>query len=172
MDAAGNSTFTPKNPASGPKAALSYQEQDSPQTLAEGVAEYRARYVELIDARGVSPELGDFLDAHDRCHVVFGLDTSLPQEVMADIWTMFGSDVVLSNYVSYLKHPEVNGILKEIGYKVWISQTVKAVPAMFRVFRRTRRMHKKWPFRGYEAFADRPLAEIRREFGIEVTLPS
>ena len=172
MDSAATSASAPTNSAVAPKAALSYQEQDSPQTLSEGVAEYRARFVELIDARGVSPGLGAFLDAHDYCHVVFGLDTSLPQEVMADIWTMFGSDVVLSNYVSYLKHPEVNGILKEIGYKAWITESVKAVPAMFRVFRKTRRMHKKWPFYGYEEFANRPLAELRCEFGIEVIRPS
>ena len=76
-------------------ANLRYREQDSPLTHSEGVEEYRRSFPELIDARDVSEAARSFFIAHDRCHVVFGLDTSLPQEGMADTWTLFGSDVPL-----------------------------------------------------------------------------
>ncbi len=149
-------------------AALRYREQDSPLTLAEGIEEYERSFPELIDARDVSDAAGAFFSAHDRCHVVFGLDTSLPQEGMADTWTIFGSDIPLRDYLAYLKQPEVSGLLAEIGYWKATVESVKAIPQLYRAYRHARHMTKKWPFWDNDTHLDRPIGEIRREFGIEV----
>jgi hypothetical protein len=37
-----------------------------------------------------------------------------------------------------------------------------------RVIRRSRRMARRWPWRAWEQRLDRPLRELREEFGIRV----
>ena len=39
---------------------------------------------------------------------------------------------------------------------------------MPKVWLRTRKMTKRWPWTEFESYLDRPLGEIREEFGIEV----
>jgi hypothetical protein len=109
-------------------AALRYREQNSPLTLAEGVAEY---------------------------------SRSLPERIQAH-------DVSLREYIAYLKEPEVNGLLAEISYSKVAVESVKAIPNFYRAYKHARRMTKKWPFWGSDAYLGRPIVEIRRELGIEV----
>ena len=67
-------------------ANLSFQSQKCEITLAKGLEEYRA-YLQvngkkqLIDATGST-----IIRDHDATHVMFGLDTSIEQEVKLDSW--------------------------------------------------------------------------------------
>lgn len=148
---------------------LAYQVQSSVQTLREGLDEYRAANPHLVDERGASsPQIGRFFQAHDRCHVVFGLDTTIREEAMADTWTIFGSDIPLREYASYANSPEVKGILSELGWWKGIGQSVTSLPAAVMAWRRARRMTTPWPFWDNETWLDCPLASIRSEHGIEL----
>lgn len=57
-----------------------YQEPDSTLTLAEGLREYDATRGDLAGGRGASDAAREFFRCHDAAHVVFGCDTTLPQE--------------------------------------------------------------------------------------------
>ncbi|HLK26181.1 MAG TPA: hypothetical protein VKT30_16110, partial [Caulobacteraceae bacterium] len=66
-----------------------YQAQDSQQTLAEGLAEYYAANGARVAAPASLPaESRALFRNHDVCHVVFGLDTTLEDEGMADVRTL------------------------------------------------------------------------------------
>ncbi len=145
-----------------------YQESDSRITLREGLEEYLAANPNLFKENEVAPASARFFHSHDRCHVVFGLDTSLEQEILADTWTVLGVDISLRDYLSYLKLPETVNILREIGCMRSIRETVKAIPKIVAVWRRARRMSRKWPWTGNDAYLDVPLADIRAEFNIEI----
>ena len=154
------------------EAPLAYQHQGSTQTLREGLEEYREANPQLVDEREASSaRIGRFFRAHDRCHVVFGLNTTIRHEAMADTWTIFGSDIPLREYTSFLGGPEVQGIFSELGWWTTITQSVASLPAAVAAWRHARRMTTPWPFWDNEAWLDEPLASIRAEHGIEVVPP-
>lgn len=152
-----------------------YQHQDATLSLREGLRDYFRSNPELLDPDELERQgskSADLFRNHDVVHVVFGTDTSVAQEAMTDTWSMLATDVGVLRYLSYLNEPEAMDIVREIGWGKALGESVKAVPAMVEVWRRSRRMTKKWPWTGHEAWLDTPLAEIREEFGIEVFQPS
>ena len=140
---------------------FAYQHAATTMTLAEGLAEYRRAHPGLIDPAGVDPDLGRFMRAHDRCHIVFGLDTSIRDEILADTWTLFGSDVSWREYSSYLRHPEVNNILAETGYWTITVETLRHAGDMLRARRPARRQTAKWPFWASAERLDEPIRALR-----------
>ena len=59
---------------------LDYQEQDSKQTLSEGITEFFAANKQHVKTRVLTPEADEFFRCHDASHVVFGCDISLNSE--------------------------------------------------------------------------------------------
>jgi len=145
-----------------------YVEQDSPQSLREGLAEYRARNPELLDPASMPTEVAELFRRHDAGHVVFGCDTSLRGEALIDTWTVFGTTAGLRGYLEYFRHPQVNDIFAGVGYGRIAIESARCLPDLFRVWRRSRRLERRWPWAGYAQHLDRSLCEIRREFDIRV----
>src|SRR5215475_1345781 len=83
-----------------------YQEQDSQQTLAEGLEEYyRVNRGIVSRPATLAPASAALFQSHDLCHVIFGLDTTLADETMADTRTLLSSDVGWRAYAGYLRDP-------------------------------------------------------------------
>ena len=142
-----------------------YLDPESPLTLGEGLAEFCAVNPGLIPAD--DPQIRELVRAHDACHVLFALTTSLEDEALADTWTLFGSSVTLKQYSAYLKHDQFTALFREIGAWKLLTGTLRAVPRVLRAIRRARRMPEKWPFFDYARFLDTPLAALRRRFGVQ-----
>jgi ubiquinone biosynthesis protein Coq4 len=145
-----------------------YQRQGATLTLRQGLAQYRQANPQLVSEESASPEAARFFRSHDLCHVVFGLDTSLEQEVLADAWTFLGVDIRARDYIRYVELPEVKAVALEAGYGRAIRVFLKQLPVIARVWRAARRMKRKWPWSGHEGYYDRPLDEIRDELGIRL----
>jgi hypothetical protein len=149
---------------------LRYQEQDSRQTLRQGLDEYYAANVGIVTRPDdLPPQSTALFRSHDMCHVVFGLTTSLSDEAMADMRTVLSCDVGMARYTAYLAtDQQAKAIFKELGYgkAAWI--TLKATPRFIRACIEAWRMKKRWPWTPPQHFLDRPLGDIREEFGIRV----
>jgi hypothetical protein len=146
-----------------------YQEQDSQQTLAEGLEEYyRANEGVVALPTTLARESAALFRSHDMCHVIFGLDTTLADETMADTRTLLSCDVGWRTYVSYYKDPLAQAVFKELGLWRTIGVTLRTVPRIIRAIAQARRMSKKWPWRPPESYRTRTLAELRRKYGIRV----
>lgn len=158
-----NATESPVTP---PAAGLHYRDPRSIQTLAEGLAELRGAVPGLLDEGRLPEDARQLFHNHDIAHVVFGCDTSLVQEGMVDLWTIFGSTVGLRAYLSYMKTDEAKQVLRDVGLGRALWATLKALPRLAGVIVRARRMTRKWPWTDHDAYLDRPLVEIREEFGI------
>ncbi|HET6612490.1 MAG TPA: hypothetical protein VFG83_10885 [Kofleriaceae bacterium] len=146
-----------------------YQDPAARMTLGEGLEEYYASIPGLINERDASsPEAAALFHGHDRCHVVFGCDTSYVGESMVDTWTLFGSDVGTRRYLAYARTPEVKAIFRDIGRarSAWIF--IASSPRLLRVIARARAMTQKWPFDRADEHLDRPLDELRAELGIRI----
>lgn len=146
---------------------LAYQEQDSPQTLAEGLREYSASRADLAGGRGASHAAREFFRRHDAAHVVFGCDTTLPQEGVVKLWSFFATDAGLSLIAAY-RLPESREIYRTLTLREELRAARVGLAALPRVLWRSLRMKRRWPWGGYERYLDHPLAELRREFGIRV----
>lgn len=143
-----------------------YLEQDSTQTLREGIAEYYACNPGLLDPSGLPERVCELFRQHDAGHVVFGCDTSLRGETLIDSWTVFASTAGIRGYLEYLKYPQVNQIFQETGYLRVAVESLRCLPDVARLLWRSRRMKSKWPWAEYERYLDRRLGELRAELGI------
>lgn len=154
-----------------------YQQPDSTQTLREGLAEYHAVNPDLFSPEELAKDenlgdLGTFFAAHDACHVLFGLDTSLPDEALADTWTLFGTDAkwrqLLSYFGSDAQKQFFATFLRDVGYWALIKSSLGALPRVARVIWRSRRMTRKWALERWPDHLDVPLCELRRRYGIRL----
>jgi hypothetical protein len=141
-----------------------YLAADCPLTLADGLEEFGAANPGLLPPG--DGELREFIRAHDACHVLFGLTTTVEDEAVADTWTIFGSDVPLRRYASYLKHPEIAGLIQQIGWWQMGLGTLRALPRVLRAIGRARRMSAPWPFFHYARALDVPIAELRGRYNV------
>jgi hypothetical protein len=150
-----------------------YQLPDSKMTLREGLAEYYQVNPGLSDPATIdNPASAAFFHHHDTTHVIFGTHTGPLDEGVNDMLTIFGVDVRLRDYYTgYIKTDESKSInqqfLNRSVFKLFW-QTLKLTP---QAWRHSRAMTKKWPWAPPAAFLDRPLDELRAEYGIEVFRP-
>lgn len=154
-----------------------YQDPESTQTLREGLAEYYAANPGLFDPEELARneelgQLGRFFAAHDACHVLFGLSTSLADETLADTWTFFGTNVEWRELWSYFRSDAqkefFRTFLSEVGYGRMLWNSLGAIPRALRAIWRTRSMTRKWSLHEWSAHLDVPLVQLRRDHGIRL----
>jgi ubiquinone biosynthesis protein Coq4 len=156
-----------------------YQIQDSSLTLREALKDYYEANPHLLDSSEHSSEVREFFRSHDLIHVVFGCDTSFVHEARADLWTMMGTDVGIRRYLAVAASPVVRALYQDLKTKLTDEDKVRirkevrkgwiqALLAPFSIYRRTRRMKRKWPWMQNDQLLDSPLREIRQEFGIQI----
>ena len=160
--------LSPSTAAAGRRCA--YQAQDSQQTLAEGLAEYYAVNGERVAVPASLPtESRALFRSHDICHVIFGLDTTLDDEGMADIRTLLSCDVGWRRYARYMtSDPQAKAIFKQLGYVRAIWATLIVVPRMARAVGEAWRTKQRWPWEPPPDHFDRSLADLRRAYGIRL----
>ena len=149
---------------------LRYQEQNSPQTLAEGLEEYYAANIGIVTRPSDLPaESVALFVGHDTGHVIFGLSTSLTDEAMADTRILLSTDAGFWRYSRYITaDKQAKAIFKQVGYGKVALYTLLAVPRILRAVWEAMRMKKLWPWEPPPSFQTRTLADLRREFRIGV----
>lgn len=144
-----------------------YELQDSPQTLAEGIAEYRAANPRLADVRNMSSEAQRFFRSHDVAHVVYGCSTDLDHEAVVKIASILGTTAGLGVLRGYRLHESVE-IYKQLRLRAVLKTIAHSVTIVPRTAFRCLRQRSRWPWTEFEAFLGVPLREIRQQFGIRV----
>jgi len=147
---------------------VSYQSPHADETLRQGLTEYRAENPSLQEMRESSKTGAEFFRCHDVVHVVFGCSTSLLHEAEADAWTLFGTTVTFRQFLGFLKIEEHKDIMAKVGVLDSCVTFIRAVPLILKVLIRTRAMIKKWPWDNFEEYWEKPLADIRAEFNIQL----
>lgn len=154
---------------------LPFQNQDCDLTLAEGVEAYRG-YLKFNDKKVLSDQEGftTVLD-HDATHVIFGVDTSFEEEIFLNYWVLFGCTYTWKELFAYSGREEVaeftQDLIKEIGYLTTAKAQVRAMPNLFRILIRTRKMKRKWPFTFPKELLSNKVSELREEYGVSILTP-
>jgi hypothetical protein len=144
-----------------------YELQDSPQTLAEAVAEYYAANPGLARVRNMSPEAQGFFRSHDVAHVVFGCSTALDDEAVVKISSILGTTAGLGVLRGYRRQESIE-IYKQLGLGEVLRSIARSVAIVPRTAFRCLRQRSRWPWTGFEDYLDVSLRDIRQQFGIKV----
>jgi len=144
-----------------------YERRDSRQTLAEGIAEYRRANPGLLRRRDMSGAAQAFFRCHDAVHVVYGCGTSLHDEAIVKLASIFGSSGGFGVLRGYRLH-EAREIYKTLDAAETLRVVAQSVVIVPRTMLRCLRQRARWPWDDFEALLDTPLAELRRRFGIRV----
>ena len=144
-----------------------FERQESSQTLAEGLAEYFDRNPGLIRGPRLSPEAQQFFECHDVVHVVYGCGTSMPDEAVVKLASIFGTTAGLKVLNGYRLHESLDIYTKlpPIDTLRAMAYSVVLVP---RTILRCSRQRRRWPWQDFESYLPVPLAQLRVEFGILV----
>ena len=103
--------------------AHEFESPHTTQTLAQGLAEYFAANPMLKrSADLLSPEARQFFHSHDVVHVVFGCGTSMPDEAIVKLVSIFGTTGGLGVLRGYLNHETL-----DIYRKLPLGSTVLAL---------------------------------------------
>ena len=135
-------------------------------TLKEALAQFREANDLAAKYAGTGELSKSFMDRHDTIHILFGTDTSFQQEAMTDYFTIFASDAKWSDLTQYFNLPEQKELFEEVGWPKMISGSLRSLPNAVRVAFRSRKLKRKWGWNDYADYLDTPVANIRREFGI------
>lgn len=145
----------------------SFALQHSVQTLAEGIAEYYQLNPGLVTGRDMSLEAQEFFRCHDVAHVVFGCGTSLSDEAVVKVASVFGTSGGLGGLRGYRLH-ESRQIYRQLGRVEMLLATLKALVVVPRTLFRCSGQHRRWPWNDFERYLHVALCDIRKEFGIRV----
>ena len=153
---------------------LMYLNPNSTQTLREGIQELRIYQGAIHDvSENVALDLADDIDMHDAIHVLFGCPTSLFGEIIAHVWTAFGTTVKRQEMHRVSRHDDHRKILSNIGYRRLIATWLIHFPSILKTFINAMRMQLRWPAEDFILFLDQRLCDLRENFGIcPLTLPS
>jgi hypothetical protein len=155
------------------KPTMNHLRPDSTQTLREGIAELRRAEGAGTDAAETfAPELKRDIDAHDAIHVLFACPTSLVGEIIAHVWTVFGTTARMADMHRVNAHGDHRAVLAQIGHGRLLRTWLRSLPRILAAICSARRMKRRWPVEQWESFLDQRLCDLRRDFGIRLPKPS
>lgn len=150
-----------------PSQRSRFQSAASTQTLEEGLAEYYASNPELTRGDALSPEARDFFRSHDVVHVLYGCGTSMPDEAVVKLASIFGTTGGFSILRGYRLHDSV-----DIYRRLPLGSTLVAILAapyiIVRTLWRCAHQRARWPWTRFDQYLQTSLRDLRAQFGIEV----
>jgi ubiquinone biosynthesis protein Coq4 len=144
-----------------------FELQNSPQTLAEAIAEYYAANPKLVQGRNMSSEAQRFFQCHDAAHVVFGCSTALDDEAIVKIASILGTTAGLGVLKGYRLY-ESRQIYKQLSLSAVLKSIAHSVVVVPRTVFRCLKQRSRWPWTEFEPYLTVPLRDIRQQFGITV----
>ncbi|MGE0313387.1 MAG: hypothetical protein AB7P21_17390 [Lautropia sp.] len=145
-----------------------FESPDSTQTLEEGLAEYFSANPDLKrDGQLLSAEACQFFRSHDTVHVLYGCGTSMPDEAIVKLASLFGTDGgfrILRGYT----HFETLDIYRKLPLGSTLLALLVAPYLIARTLWRCARQTRRWPWTDHGQFMTLPLSDLRAQFRIKV----
>lgn len=146
---------------------LAYRSQNTQMSLADGLAEYYREHPFLKRGDRLRPEAQEFFRCHDVVHVLYGCDTSLAQEAVVKLSSIFGTTAGFAVLKGYSLYESI-----DIYTKLKIGEVLVTIVAAFVIVPRTlwrcSRQQERWPWSEFGGHLNTPLRELRQHFGIRV----
>lgn len=139
-------------------------------TLRQGLEQFYQENEDYLshNKQAITNEAATFFKSHDIVHVLFDCDITLFGEGYVKMWTIFGTTLGFWNHISGYREADAFELSKNFSLVHVVHNIFKFLRSIPVLIFRARRMHKPWPWLGYEPYLDTPIAEIRKEFNIHV----
>lgn len=145
-----------------------FESRASTQTLAEGLAEYFDAHPGLKrEEHLVSAEARQFFRSHDIVHVLYGCGTSMPDEAIVKLASLFGTTGGVQVLRGYTHH-ETLDIYRRLPLSSTLVALLLSPYLLVRTIWRCIRQPQRWPWADNELYMTHSLAELRSTFGIRV----
>lgn len=145
-----------------------FQSPDSSQTLQEGLAEYFQAHADMRLAQQlVSCEARQFFRSHDIVHVLYGCGTSMSDEAVVKIASLFGTTGGVRVLLGYVHH-ETLRLYCQIPVRGALHAILLSPYLVVRTVFRCLAQRQRWPWAENEKYMDVRLDELRATFGIRV----
>jgi len=105
-------------------------------------------------------------EQHDAVHVIFGLGTSVQDEIAAHVWMTLGTTAKISEMHKAVANAEHRKILSGIGHLKLVGTWLAILPRIFLIALATMRMKKRIAFEELASLKNMKLAEIWLEHGV------
>ena len=105
-------------------------------------------------------------EQHDAVHAIFGLGTSVPDEIAVHVWMALGTTAKISEMHKAVANAEHRKVLSGIGHAKLLGTWLTTVPRIIGILIATMRMKKKIAFEELGRLKSMRLAEIRAEHGV------
>jgi ubiquinone biosynthesis protein Coq4 len=146
---------------------LKYFDPTSTMTLREAIQELRAVEEQKSDISiKMSTEVAQAFEHHDAVHVLFGCGTTIQDEIAAHVWMVFGTTAKLSEMHRAIANREHRNVLSDIGHFKLFSIWISCLPRIFSIITKCSRLKKRLALEELAKLKERPLSDIRREYGI------
>ena len=140
----------------------------STQSLAQGLTEYFAANSFLKRQETLlSPEARQFFCSHDIVHVLYGCGTSMPDEAIVKLSSLFGTTggfQVLRGYANY----ETLDIYTKLSPRSTLLALVLSPYLIVRTLWRCALQTQRWPWVENQQYMNEPLVDLRSKFRIKV----
>ena len=144
-----------------------FESASSTQTLAQALAEYYAAHPDLKRGDSLSLQAREFFRCHDAVHVLYGCSTSMPDEAIVKLASLFGTTGGLSVLRGYRLHESLD-IYRQLPLGSTLVALLIAPYLVLRTIWRCSRQRDAWPWDQHEPYMNAPLHELRARFGIKV----
>jgi hypothetical protein len=144
-----------------------FESAASTQTLAEALAEYYAANPALKRGSSLSPQAQEFFRCHDTVHVLYGCGTSMPDEAIVKLASLFGTTGGISVLRGYRLHESLD-IYRKLPLASTLVALLIAPYLIARTIWRCLRQRSAWPWAEHASYTNTPLHELRARFGITV----
>ncbi len=144
-----------------------FESANSTQTLAEALAEYYAANPALKRGSSLSPEAQEFFRCHDVVHVLYGCGTSMPDEAIVKLASLFGTTGGSAVLRGYRLHESLD-IYRKLPFVSTVVALLAAPYLISRTIWRCVHQRSAWPWVEHAPYMNTSLHEIRGRFGIKV----
>jgi len=145
-----------------------FESSNTTQTLAEGLAEYLAAHPMLKrDSDLLSIEARQFFRSHDVVHVVYGCGTTMLDEAIVKLASLFGTTGGFSVLRGYVHH-ETLDIYRKLPLAGTLIAVATAPFLIARTLWRCAGQSRRWPWASYDNYLCVSLRDVRSEFRIKV----
>lgn len=121
---------------------------------------------DLVITESMNSVASRAFEQHDAVHVIFGLGTSVQDEIAAHVWMALGTTAKISEMHKAVANGEHRKLLSGIGHLKLVGTWLTTLPRIFMIAFATVRMKKKIAFEDLANLKNMRLADIWAEHGV------
>lgn len=139
---------------------------DASITLGEAIQKLRTLEHEDDMTNQMSAEVTQALEQHDAVHVLFNCGTSIREEIAVHLWMLLATTARVGEMHRAVASVEHKSVLSNIGHFKLLSIWFTSLPRIMGIIFKSLRMKKRLSMEEMSQLKEKPLLEIRREYGI------